>query len=278
MNDASLALARLSERCPGLLAGISRACLGSSITDESTILAANLGFERADVLAAVSALGAAGALRAARPSVAEGHVAYRASESLPNTVRDALTLASLLPSLREQFDRERHATLIVSWPAVLGDLRLRRWRSSRIALVEMVDAARESVVFVFPFVDATGVQEIAPAAERALARGVQVVLLTRYLADPQAPNARFAARLQSAPGGASGFRAINISGASEDRRELLHAKVLLVDDGVRGYVGSANLTGSAFGESIEIGVAVEGAAAEAVAELVAELLTWGKAA
>lgn len=234
-------------------------------------------WQRADVLAALTALCHAGALRVASRGGVSGTTSYTAAGSLNRTIDTAAAVASILPSLRQQFDREQHATLVVSWPTALRELRLRRWRNSRITLVEMVDQAKESIVLVFPFIDAIGVQEMAPAIERSFSRGVKVVLLTRYLSNADSPNAQFVSRLLRAPGGDRHFEAINISSDGDPRRELLHAKVLLVDGGARGYVGSANLTGSAFGDSIEIGVVVYGAAAASVAELVSELLSWGRA-
>lgn len=234
-------------------------------------------WQRADVLAALTALSQAGALSVVHRGGISSATGYTATNALTRAIDDAAAVAAILPLLRQQFDREQHATLVVSWPTALRELGLRRWRNSRITLVEMVDEAQKSIVLVFPFIDVTGVQEIAPAIERSFVRGVNVVLLTRYLSNAESPNAHFASRLLGAPGGEKHFEAINISSDGDPRRELLHAKVLLVDGGRRGYVGSANLTGSAFGESIEIGVAVDGAAAEAVAELVDELLSWGRA-
>lgn len=276
LTEPAVALARLAERCPGLLQAIGKCCTRTVCVSERDVLRAASGqWERADVLAALSSLARSGALTVTR---ARGYTttSYAATTSIEQTIRDASAVAALLPTLRRQFDEEHHAKLVVSWPTALGELRLRQWRNSRITLVEMVDDAQRSVVLVFPFVDPAGVQEIAPAIERSFVRGIDVVLLTRYLGNTDSPNARLASRLARAAAGISHFEAINISSEKDPRRELLHAKVLVVDGGLRGYVGSANLTGSAFGESIEIGVAVDGAAAQSVAELVNELLLLGR--
>lgn len=246
-----------------------------AVTEKAVVKAAGQ-WDKADTLAALSSLSRIGALTATKPR-SPTVTTYAASASLAKAIHEASAIAALLPMLRRQFDDEQHARLVVSWPKSLGALHLRQWRNSRITLVEMVDEAEKSIVLVFPFVDQAGVQEIAPAIERSFLRGVNVVLLTRYLGNADSANARFASRLAAASGGSQRFKAINISSEKDPRRELLHAKVLVIDAGIKGYVGSANLTGSAFGESIEIGVAVNGAAARSVSELVDELLLLGRA-
>lgn len=247
------------------------------MAESNIVNACNRQWPRGDILAALGALSDAGALTSAR-GVGSGRTAtYSGTTSLRRTIDDAVAVAALLPALRRQFDKERQPTLVVSWPTAVRGPRFVRWRSSRITLVEMIDEAHTSLALVFPFVDAAGTQEVALAIERALARAVNVVLLTRYLANDESPNAQLASRLLRAPHGKERFRAINISSDGDPRRELLHAKVLVADGGRRAYIGSANLTGTAFGESIEIGIAVEGAVAESVAELVDDLLTWGLA-
>src|SRR6185437_3603160 len=110
-------------------------------------------------------------------------------------VEQANATAKLLPELRRQFDREHQPVLVVSWPIALKEPIFRRWRSSRMVLVEMIDDAVSSAILVFPFMDLEGVDEIACAIERAMNREVVVTLVTRYVSDPASPNARLADRL-----------------------------------------------------------------------------------
>jgi phosphatidylserine/phosphatidylglycerophosphate/cardiolipin synthase-like enzyme len=270
-------LARLSERCPGLLGHLRDTCREFEITSEESIVASTTSkWTRADILAGLTALSVANALKVERNSRFSKGNSYRPTPTLREVVDRAAAISDVLPILRKHFDEEHQVSLVVTWPSSLQTPTFRRWRASKAALVEMIDDAEKSVAVVFPFIDAGGIDEVAAALERALSRGLSVVLLTRYLTIPSTPNAQFATRLQNASIGHGNFRALNISSDREPKRELLHAKVLVVDEGRRGYVGSANLTGSAFDESIEIGVAVDGAAAESMAELIGELLSLGR--
>jgi len=270
-------LARLEHRCEGILDAIRNETSQVNATPEGAILA-NLvpSWDRADVLSALAGLIHIGALVGDRKTHPRRTTQYTATGSFDQLKDRIVGIAEVLPSLRKHFDQENQASLVVSWPSALETPKFRGWRSSKMVLVEMIDEATKDVVLVFPFIDSAGVGEITSALCRALAREVRVVLLTRYLAQASSANAQLANLLRSAPGGAARFQALNISSIRDPARELLHAKVLVVDDGRRGYVGSANLTSSAFGESIEIGVALDGAAAVSVAELVRELLIWGR--
>lgn len=269
-----VALARIAERCPGLLDHVCNSCVvGQAVTESAIVGSVDARWHRPDVVAALLSLARANGL--AIDNV-KGAKRYVATSSLGTLVDRASATAELLPELRRQFDREHQPGLVVSWPIALREPLFRRWRSSRMALVEMIDDATTSVILVFPFMDLEGVDEIARAIERAMARDVGVTLLTRYVSDHQSPNARLADRLRRAPAGTRRFQTRNISSDDDPKRELLHAKVLIVDGGRRGYVGSANLTLGGLGQSIEIGVTLDGAAAASLAELVNELVSSGR--
>jgi phosphatidylserine/phosphatidylglycerophosphate/cardiolipin synthase-like enzyme len=109
-------------------------------------------------------------------------------------------------------------------------------------------------------------------------RGVAVVLMTRHLTDPDSVNARLVSRLRNAARAGTSLVALQLSSARFEviGRELLHAKVLVVDGGRQGYVGSANLTGSGLSEALEIGVVLGGTAAGALASLVDDIAKLGQ--
>lgn len=269
-----VALARLAERCPGLLDHIADECPADRVAAESDILrAARARWHRSDILAALYNLTAANGLVARKT---ETKRSYATTSTLRMTIQQAKTTASLLPELRRQFDIERQPNLIVTWPRALRELTFRGWRSSRIAFIDLIDDARAEVTLIFPFMDIDGVDEVLRAAERALERGVKVTLVTRYLSDPGSANTTFADRLRRADATGREFSTRSINAGDESGRELLHAKVIIIDRGRRGYVGSANLTLGGLGQSIEIGVTLDGAAAESLAELVNELVDGGR--
>jgi phosphatidylserine/phosphatidylglycerophosphate/cardiolipin synthase-like enzyme len=268
-TELMVGLVRVAERCPGMLDHLCRDLASGHPASEPEILRkAGSYWHRSDILAALFTLSQAGALVASRSGLS---TTYAATSDLSAMVDRATSTAALLPDLRRQFDRENHAALVVSWPSSLRDLEFRRWRSSRLVLVEMIDSAESSAVLLFPFVDLEGVEDVSRAIERALLREVQVTLLTRYLTNANSANARLVDRFARAKNGERLFEAGAIS-SGDPSRELLHAKVLVVDEGRRAYVGSANLTLGGLGDSIEIGLALDGEAAASVAALVREVL------
>lgn len=271
-TEPIIGLVRIAERCPGMLDQLAHELADGLPLPEPEIVRRAGAWHRSDVLAALLTLAQASAL-------ISGHSGktptYASTDQLRGVIDRATSTAGLLPDLRRQFDQENHAVLVVSWPRGLPDLEFRRWRNSRLALVDMIDSAETSVILLCPFVDLEAVEAVSRAVERALLRGVRVKLLTRYLSNPNSANARLANRLALAENGHC-FSAAAIS-SSDPARELLHAKVLVVDDGRRAYVGSANLTLGGLGDSIEIGLALEGAAAASVAALVQEVLVVGAA-
>src|SRR5207248_1248759 len=98
--------------------------------------------------------------------------------------------------------------------------------------------------------------------------------------DPQSPNAQLMRRITSLGEPARRlFRPLQLAarGDTEPPREVLHAKVMVLDGGEKGYVGSANLTSAAMDESLEVGVLVGGHTAAALGVLLEEIVTLAEA-
>jgi phosphatidylserine/phosphatidylglycerophosphate/cardiolipin synthase-like enzyme len=233
---------------------------------------------RQDVLAALAWLAQAGAVAWAPATAPPSARQYHPEPALAEVLRHANLVAGVLPILQEYFLREDPTTLVVSWPQSLGPLRHPRCRNSRLALLDLIDSAQSTLTLLFPFIDHAGAADVAPALQRALQRGVGVVLITRHLTDPGSGNAQLAAQLRAMASSSDQFIALQLSSSHADEagRELLHAKVLVADGGSRGYVGSANLTGTGLGESVEIGVVLGGTAASSLAALVDEIAKLGQ--
>jgi hypothetical protein len=186
-------------------------------------------------------------------------------------VSDAERMAVALPYLRRLLELESSPDLVVSWPVTLPRLNSVRYTPSRVALVQLLDCAALSVVATFPFVDHNGLFELEPALQRSLDRGVSLTLVTRHVLDESSANARLVDRLRARSKQNASINVLNIRGPSRDRSrekqyELLHAKVLVVDD-LHAYVGSVNLTGVSLSDSFEVGFRVSGPAAAQVGAL-----------
>lgn len=133
-------------------------------------------------------------------------------------------------------------------------------RQTAGVLLELVDAAVEDVLLASPFVDQPAVRALTESVTQARRRGVDVLVVTS-----PGRGAEFAqlAGLGTERG------SLRVVGVRTEVSPLgSHAKVL-VADGRRAYVGSANLTAAGLDRNIEIGVEVEG---PQVAELTRLLL------
>lgn len=277
--DCLVGLALLESRCPGLLDTVEAALRRSpEVTRDQLLDSSDPTWARADVIAAIGWLEALQAV-SARSGPPRRTSAYRALQPLGGVLQDAKLLAEALPAFRAHGSHEGGPTLAVSWPASLPRPQKAVWRDSRAAMVELLDSSATDATLLFPFVDEAGAAEISAALERALSRGVAVTLLTRYLQVSGSANSRLVERLSRVRGEAVHFRAFSLAAADDSGgRELLHAKVIAVDGGRSGYIGSANLTEAALDESFEVGLIVDASVAMSLKQLLDELLSFARPA
>lgn len=152
-------------------------------------------------------------------------------------------------------------------PALHDRLRAPPLRHTAGVLLELVDRADRELLLATPFVDPQAVDFLSDALLAAGRRGART-------------------RVVTSTGQARHFEDVARRWVSEDRAPLRvtemqtelsalgsHAKVVLVD-GERGYVGSANLTAAGLGRHIEIGVELAGVQ---VADLVRVLVALERA-
>src|SRR5574341_1420071 len=233
-SDAAVGLALLEERCNGLLDHLE-ACFALEAETTSADLKSTWGSRLAetDLVATLAWLEGVGALDAVdRRKTDGGVVRYKATGQLSGILHDARVAAAAVATVRKHPRAEDLPLLVVSWPPSLPQPRSARWRSSRIAIIDLLDSAERSVIMLFPFVDRLGVDEIAAAIQRALQRHVTVTLLTRYLRDPDSPNAYLSKRITSIEEPArSRFHSLQLAAGreGEEAREVLHAKVMVTD-------------------------------------------------
>jgi phosphatidylserine/phosphatidylglycerophosphate/cardiolipin synthase-like enzyme len=134
-----------------------------------------------------------------------------------------------------------------------------------------VSAAR-SIVVMTPFLDQRGGSILKALLERAHDH-VRITLILRYL-DRRARNDYPAGFplivdwLRERRVSVFNYSLEQFPGA---QIETFHAKLILVD-GARAYVGSANMTGSSFETSVELGVILAGEAARQLSHLVDVIL------
>jgi phosphatidylserine/phosphatidylglycerophosphate/cardiolipin synthase-like enzyme len=138
-------------------------------------------------------------------------------------------------------------------------------RLTAAAIIELIDSARSSILLVSY---ATQTEpSLRSALSAAVARGVEVVLLTERNAD----NPSYTGLDKPFPS----LDALRLYWPSSARPPgaSLHAKIIVVDDEI-ALLGSANLTSRAMESNLECGILLRGAPApKAIRDHVADLCT-----
>ncbi len=132
--------------------------------------------------------------------------------------------------------------------------------------------ATRSIVVMTPFLDQRGSSILKALLGRAY-KDVEITLILRYLDRPERKDYP-----QGFPLLLNWFRErrvrvfnYSLAHTPDVPIETFHAKLFLVD-GARAYVGSANMTGSSFDTSVELGVILSGEAARQLSRLVDVIL------
>jgi phosphatidylserine/phosphatidylglycerophosphate/cardiolipin synthase-like enzyme len=168
----------------------------------------------------------------------------------PDDVRRACDLGAAWASGR------RSVPATGSWkPVVTGrDLDPATFeRLTAETMIALIIGAKRRIRLFAPFVDARGIDALAFSLAKATLRGVTVTVGYRPESDRTAALARLEERMRR-EGDRSRFIAVRVEGADV----FPHLKLLIVD-GVRAYIGSANLTYAALTTNFEVGAMVDGA-------------------
>ena len=154
------------------------------------------------------------------------------------------------------------------------------------ALASQVKRTEREIVLLSPFFEGDGLGRLADVLLDALNRGVELTIVTRYLADSDSHNydviESFMQRA-SEQGVISEITLVDYTvwedttpigkqrQNGENPQFTLHAKVMLFDSRA-AYVGSANVTDYGFNRYLELGVLLEGATVTAFRDLCEFLL------
>jgi len=138
-----------------------------------------------------------------------------------------------------------------------------------VTLGEILRVAENDLIVFSPYWRTDGVQALLASAGRRSYNGVNVTVVTQpkswMKAEDQEGLAFFESTLKS--GGA--LVRMLAPRSHQGLTPILHAK-LIIADGVRAYVGSANFTKSGLNHGLEAGVLVEG-------EIASAFWRWSKA-
>jgi len=178
-------------------------------------------------------------------------------------VRDGLRQSS-----RSAADRlQLCAALPVGLPSALERELREATVDLRGAIVDMIAAARFHLVLASPFWDAPTLEEISLAIRTRLTEGVRVRFLGRFEHTLDAVTRTALAALVS-HGNCSVLDWYEPSATDPLGSRTFHFKAVIVDEGARAYLGTANLTKSGLRSRLELGVLLQGADASHLASVV----------
>ena len=153
-------------------------------------------------------------------------------------------------------------------------------------LASQAKRTEREIVLLSPFFEGGGLGRLADVLLDALDRGVELTIVTRYLADPESHNydvidsfvERAIKREVRSNISLVDYTVWDSETAMSEQHQdgenpqyTLHAKVMLFDSRA-AYVGSANVTDYGFNRYLELGVLLEGAKVASFRELVTFLL------
>lgn len=149
-----------------------------------------------------------------------------------------------------------------------------RFRDLDHFLRELIASATSSLLIAAPYLSPAGMKALQPSIATAAQQGAWIRLVTGGLDDPSGWNCRAIRSLMSGEEGKIVRRRFRVLAARGETPVLLHAKVI-VADGARAYLGSANISLGALEKNLELGVALEAAQAETLEQLVSFLEAQG---
>jgi PLD-like domain len=154
------------------------------------------------------------------------------------------------------------AQLCVSLPPSLSPAAEHVIRESsvdlRSSVLDVMASAKQTLIVASPFWDADTTAEMVSLARKKLNSGVEVWLLGRF--SQELPSrVRTELRKVAREKGCSILSWFEGAGADI---QTFHFKAVSVDRGLRGYMGSANMTVSSLRSRMELGVILIGSAAE----------------
>lgn len=176
-------------------------------------------------------------------------------------VRDALTVTT---AGEPQMDL--CATVPAGLPPTAYAALARETLDLRAALFDLVASAQRRVVLASPFWDRTTAEELRELLLRRVVAGVGIDLLGRAEGGEGDEYRALVAGLLDRPG-VRAYGWYERGAGKGVGVQTFHFKAVVIDDGVRAYLGSANLTVAGLRSRLELGVVLRGSTAVSLARI-----------
>ena len=141
-------------------------------------------------------------------------------------------------------------------------------------LRDLIISATSSVLLVAPYLSPSGVKSVKDGLAVAAKQGAFIRIVTENLDTNGGLNRKAIAELVAGDAGDRIESRLRVLTSSGPLPELVHAKLLVVD-GQRGYLGSANLSQRALESNFEIGLSLHPRQAETLEHLISYLESNG---
>jgi len=135
---------------------------------------------------------------------------------------------------------------------------------------ELVASATARVLLIAPYASPAGMAVVRSALATSAQRGAWIRLITGDLDDESGWNRRAIHSLVESQEGAFIRGRLRVLAPGARLPALFHAKLIVVD-GDRGYMGSANLSWRGMEHNFEVGVALSKSQAKSVEDLISYL-------
>lgn len=122
-------------------------------------------------------------------------------------------------------------------------------------ITELVSKARERLLLVAPYLSTTGMKRLRGPIAAAAESGAWIRLVTGDLHDSSTWNYKSVNTLVNGMEGQIIRSRLRVLCAAPGSLGFIHAKLIIADH-LRGYLGSANLSGGGFDKNFEVGVAL----------------------
>jgi phosphatidylserine/phosphatidylglycerophosphate/cardiolipin synthase-like enzyme len=184
-------------------------------------------------------------------------------EQLFQVMHDAIVALHVLKQVQTEQEQDRSVHLIATLPDSLplgADVR-HSIPSLAASLHRLITEAKREIIVLTPFFEQVGFNRLESALLAAADHGVTITIITQQLRDLTSINHRVLQGLSQ--------KAADVSLSSHfsfyeyqqmnDGRAIMaaHAKILLAD-GEKAYLGSANLTEHGMARLVEVGVILQG--------------------
>ena len=134
------------------------------------------------------------------------------------------------------------------------DLR-RKFKDLDHFIRSLLSSASESILIIAPYLTVDGINLVKDSLFASAEAGAWIKIVTGGLAEPKSQNRRALIELTTGDRGEKIRSRLRIVEGKGDLDILLHSKIIVIDTKM-GYLGSANITFSAFEKNFEVGVAL----------------------